>query len=124
MSDVNANNLIEQLSEMLKNDNIPDDIKNIFNSLNNSSNNSNKNENNSNDSSLDIDMDTLLKMKQLLSSMNSNKDDPRTNLLISLKPYLKESRQKKVDQYIKLFGISKAFEIFNTLGGDDKHDAK
>ena len=83
MSDVNANNLIEQLSEMLKNDNIPDDIKNIFNSLNNSSNNSNKNENNSNDSSLDIDMDTLLKMKQLLSSMNSNKDDPRTNLLIS-----------------------------------------
>ena len=124
MSDVNANNLIEQLSEMLKNDNIPDDIKNIFNSLNNSSNNSNKNENNSNDSSLDIDMDTLLKMKQLLSSMNSNKDDPRTNLLISLKPYLKESRQKKVDQYIKLFGIGKAFEIFNTLGGDDKHDAK
>lgn len=124
MSDLNANNLIEQLNEMLKNDSIPDDLKNIFNGLNNSSNNSNKNENNNQDSSLDIDMDTLLKMKQILSSMNSNKDDPRTNLLISLKPYLKESRKKKVDQYIKLFGIGKAFEIFNTLGGDDKHDAK
>lgn len=124
MSDLNANNLIEQLSEMLKNDSIPDDLKNIFNGLNNSSNNYNKNEDNSQDSSLDIDIDTLLKMKQILSSINSNKDDPRTNLLISLKPYLKESRQKKVDQYIKLFGIGKAFEIFNTLGGDDKHDAK
>lgn len=54
--------------------------------------------------------------------MNSKKDDPRSNLLLSLKPYLKESRQKKVDQYIKLFGLGKAFEVFNSLGGEEKHD--
>lgn len=123
MSDTNSNNLMEQLSQMLKSDSIPDEVKNIFNNFN-SSNNSDKKEDTNSDSSPDIDIETLLKMKQILSSMNSNKDDPRANLLISLKPYLKESRQKKVDQYVKLFGIGKAFEILNSLGGDDKHDAK
>lgn len=73
-------------------------------------------------SSPDIDIATLMKMKSIIDSMNSNKDDPRSNLLLSLKPYLKESRQKKVDQYIKLFGLGKAFEVFNSLGGEEKHD--
>ena len=61
-------------------------------------------------------------MKQIIDSMNSNKDDPRANLLMSLKPYLKESRKKKVDQYVKLFGLGKAFETFNFLGGENKND--
>ena len=125
MSDINTNNLMEQLSQMLKSDTVPDELKNIFNGLNsNTSDDSSKQENGSTNSSPDIDMETLLKMKQILNSMNSNKDDPRTNLLISLKPYLKESRQKKIDQYIKLFGIGEAFEMLGSLGGDDKHDAK
>ena len=123
MNDTNSNNLMDQLSQMLKSDNIPDEIKNIFNNIN-SSDASNKNDNNNSNSSPDIDIESLLKMKQIMSSMNTSKDDPRANLLISLKPYLKESRQKKVDQYVKLFGIGKAFEILNSLGGDDKHDAK
>ena len=54
-----------------------------------------------------------------MDSMNSNKDDPRTNLLMSLKPYLKESRKEKVDQYVKLFGLGKAFEVFGALGGEN-----
>ena len=120
MSDTNSNNLMEQLSQMLKSDNIPDEVKNIFNNFNSSSGSDKKDDTNS-DSSPDIDIETLLKMKQIMSSMNSNKDDPRANLLISLKPYLKESRQKKVDQYVKLFGLGKAFEIFNTLGGENKN---
>ena len=58
----------------------------------------------------------------MIDSINSNKNDPRSNLLLSLKPYLKESRKKKVDQYVKLFGLSKAFETCNNLGGDNKND--
>ena len=61
-------------------------------------------------------------MKQVMESMNSNKNDPRSNLLMSLKPYLKESRKKKVDQYVKLFGLGKAFEMLNSLGGENKND--
>ena len=57
-----------------------------------------------------------------MDSMNSNKDDPRANLLMSLKPYLKDSRKQKVDQYVKLFGLGKAFELFGSLGGENKND--
>ena len=93
-------------------------IANNFNNSNNSSSNSSNTDNNS----FDIDVDTLLKIKQVMDSINSQKPDPRTNLLLSLKPYLKESRQKKVDQYIKLFNMEKVFETFNSLGGDSKND--
>lgn len=148
MSENNSNNLIEQLGQIMQNDSIPSEIKNLFNNLNNSSNNSNKSNNssssnqsftsnnnsensndNNDDQSPEIDINTILKMKQLIDSMNSNKNDPRANLLTSLKPYLKESRQKKVDQYIKLFGLGKALETFNILGNDnnpggDNHDTK
>ncbi|MCL2342237.1 MAG: hypothetical protein FWC53_04305, partial [Firmicutes bacterium] len=68
-----------------------------------------------------IDMETLLRMKSIMDEMNS-KDDPRSNLLMSLKPYLKESRKGKVDQYIQLMNMSKILEIFPFMGGDKKNN--
>jgi hypothetical protein len=68
-----------------------------------------------------FDINTFLKMQQIVASMNDNKNDSRTNLLMSLKPYLKESRKNKVDQYIQLMKIGKIFEIMNPLGGDNTH---
>lgn len=121
MNNTDMNNIMNQINSMMQNNEIPDDLKNIINNFKSSSNSSNSNkENTSNDS--EIDIETILKIKKVMESMNSSKDDPRSNLLVSLKPYLKESRQKKVDQYIKLFGLGKAFEIFNSLGGDKKND--
>ena len=53
--------------------------------------------------------------------MNNTKNDPRANLLLSLKPYLKDSRKEKVEQYVKLFSMGKIMEVFNPRnGGDDK----
>ena len=68
-----------------------------------------------------IDMNTLFKMQQIMSSLNSKENDSRTNLLMSLKPYLKESRKNKVDQYIQLMKMEKVFEIMNPLGGEKKN---
>ena len=119
MNDNEMNNMFEQLGQMFKNNEFPDDIKNLLNNIKNSSNDNNSSEN-SNDSNIDIN--TILKMKKVMDSINSNKDDPRFNLLLSLKPYLKESRRKKVDQYIQLFGIGKAFEVMNSLGGESSND--
>ena len=119
MNDNEMNNMFEQLGQMFKNNEFPDDIKNLLNNIKNSSNDNNSNENNNNSN---IDINTILKMKKIMDSMNSNKDDPRSNLLLSLKPYLKESRRKKVDQYIQLFGIGKAFEVMNSLGGESSND--
>ena len=65
-----------------------------------------------------IDMNTILKIKQVMEKMNQNKNDPRSNLLLSLKPYLKDSRKQKVDQYIQLFNMVSIMENFNPIGGE------
>lgn len=70
----------------------------------------------------DIDINTILKLQKIMNSINNDKqNDSRANLLKSLKPYLKESRKNKVDQYIQLMKMGKVFEIMNPLGGDEKH---
>lgn len=126
-------NLMEQINHMMKNNEIPSDIKNMIQSFtSNTSNNSEKQNNedrqdvsshtsSSSESSSfpEFDMATIMKMKKIMDSMKSSSDDPRANLLKSLKPYLKQSRKEKVDQYIQIFGMSKMFEILSPLGGDN-----
>lgn len=65
-----------------------------------------------------IDMNTIFKLKQIMEKMNNSKNDPRSNLLLSLKPYLKPSRKQKVDQYIQLFSMGSIMENFNFMGGE------
>lgn len=124
-------NLMEQINNMMKNNQIPDDIKNIINSMSQNSSNSgtedsknkdtSSSENSSSDSSMpEFDMATIMKLKRVMESMKSSSNDPRANLLKSLKPYLKESRKEKVDQYIQIFGMGKVFEMLNPLGGDSR----
>ena len=108
--------LFNKFSNMVNEGNIPDEMKNILSSL--SSDNSNNNSSSgSNDTASSIDFESIMKMKSIMDSLNNN-NDPRANLLLSLKPYLKESRRDKVDQYIKLFGMSKVLEAFNNSGGE------
>ena len=121
-------NLMNQINNMMKNNQIPDDIKNIINNISQNSSNSvntdsqsngTSSENTSSDSSMpEFDMATIMKLKSIMDSMKSSSNDPRANLLKSLKPYLKESRKEKVDQYIQIFGMGKVFEMLNPLGGD------
>ena len=56
-------------------------------------------------------MNTILKMKSIMEKLNS-KDEPRSNLLYSLKPYLRESKKEKLDQYANLLNIAKLSELF------------
>lgn len=92
-----------------------------FNDQNNSSSNFDENRNNQENSSApEFDINMIMKMKTIMDSMKNNKNDPRANLLKSLKPYLNKNRKDKVDQYIQLFNMSKVFEVMNPLGGDSK----
>ncbi len=124
--------IMQKMSDMIKNNEIPDNIKSILNNINSSTNSSssssssNVNEtstfdNNTKNDNFNIDMDTMLKMKSIIDSMNKGQNDPRANLLRSLKPYLKPSRKEKVDQYIKLFSMGKAFEMMGSFGGEKKN---
>ena len=118
--------LINKFSQMLKSNDMPDEIKNVINNL--SSSNSDVSSKSAEDSELgsnsspEFDINTMLKMKSIIDAMNKEKNDPRANLLKTLKPYLKESRKEKVDQYIQLFNMGKVFEILNPLGGEKKND--
>ncbi len=118
--------LINKFNQIIKNNEMPDDIKNILNNFSsNTSDVSSKNKEDSeaeNTSIPNFDIGTMLKMKSIIDAMNKEKNDPRANLLRSLKPYLKESRKDKVEQYIQLFNMGKVFEILNPLGGEKKND--
>ena len=75
----------------------------------------------SDSSSSGIDADTLLRMKSIVEKLNV-KEDPRSNLLASLKPYLKESRKDKLDQYIQLMNMSKMVDFLPFMGGGKKDE--
>lgn len=113
--------LVNMDEEIFKNlSNMLDNSGSVNNSQNNNSNfasNNFNNENNSFDFS-NIDMATIMKLKNAMDSINSKKNDSRTNLLMSLKPYLKPSKKEKLDQYMKLLNISSVLEVFNTMGGE------
>ena len=130
MNSEDMSDVFEKLNNIAGQNNVsPDMVNNLFNMLNNSnssnnannssdSSNSNNNQSNEN-SSNGIDIETIMRMKSIIDKMNA-KDDPRANLLQSLKPYLKQSRQSKVDQYIQLMNMSKVMEVFPFMGGDKK----
>lgn len=98
-----------------------DILKNFFNAnLGNEKNSSSSSETSTSNSdfSSKIDFETILKIKSIMETLNKN-DDPRSNLLYSLKPYLRESRQKKIDQYVNLLKITNLSGLFNFNKGDE-----
>lgn len=58
-----------------------------------------------------IDMDTIMKFSSVFGKMKNSKNDPRANLLNSLKPYLRDEKKGKIDQYMNLLNVSKIAEI-------------
>lgn len=107
------NDMISQISpEMIQN---LSSMINKNSSYQNNSDNTN-NENNSNYNTTNnfdfsnIDMNTILKIKSIMEKMNSS-NDPRSNLLYSLKPYLREERKGKIDQYANLLNFAKIAEL-------------
>ena len=108
--------MIQNFSSMMNNNNTKQvDSSNTENS---NANNTTKNSNNSFDFS-NIDMNTILKMKSIMDKMN-NSNDPRSNLLYSLKPYLREGRKEKIDQYANLLNIAKMTELFKDTNTNNK----
>ena len=139
MNNEDMSDIFDKLNNIAGQNNIsPDMINNLFTMLNNSNNSNNQNTNTNysdNSSNQDynnsannqnnpfgnsgIDFETIMKMKTIIDKMNT-KDDPRSNLLQSLKPYLKDSRKSKIDQYIQLMNMSKVMDVFPFMGGDIK----
>lgn len=148
MSD-NLNDAFNTLKKMVDSGNIPNEVQGFVNNLNNGNNDSNKSlqnmlsqvspeminnlssmfqSNSSTDSitntstdssnSFNLDPQTIIKMTSVINNMNK-KDNPGTNLLHSLKPYLRDSRKNKLDQYANLLNITR---IADAMKNDKKGD--
>ena len=126
--------IINNVKNMVDSGNIPDDIKEMLGNLStNTSNDVNQNKQSSvtssnssgnttsNNGTLKIDVQTILKMKSIIENINQ-KDDPRANLLYSLKPYLRESRKNKLDQYVNLLNISKVADLMRNENKENNNN--
>lgn len=126
MAEDNMDNLINNIKNMVDSGNIPENIQELLKNFSNSNNSSDPNNSSDNNSSSNsrnnfenfssIDVETILKMKNIIDSMNK-KDDPRANLLYSLKPYLRSSRRDKLDQYVNLLNMTKIADVLKKDGG-------
>ena len=112
--------MIQNFSSMMSS-NSSSNNKNENNNSNNNINNANSNTSNNNFDFSNIDMNTILKMQSIMSKMN-NSNDPRSNLLYSLKPYLREERKAKVDQYANLLNVAKIAELFNNTNNNSSQN--
>ena len=124
--------MLKSFSSMMEGKQIPDNIKEMLNSLqNNSAQNGANVGNNTTANTTDSNMNSYVNqanssettnseqsMPNIISAMNSPSNNSGVNLLRSLKPYLKPSRQAKVDEYIQLFNMEKVFELMRQSGGD------
>ncbi|MGI6279969.1 MAG: hypothetical protein ACOYJS_05355 [Acutalibacteraceae bacterium] len=52
----------------------------------------------------------------ILSKLNCSKEDARTHLIMALKPYLSEQRQKKADTAIKLLKLLELLPLIKESG--------
>lgn len=118
-------------------ENIPDFIKmfgdnagvdsstfeSIFGMLQSSGNSSDSSDNKSTENKQTFEMpdiETIMKIKKIMDSLNQSAYDPASQLLSSLKPFLRDEKKSKVDQYIKLLRMGKVMSNFNDFGGDSK----
>ena len=127
-------NTMNQIKNMVDNGNIADAISQIspemiqnfsqmMNTDKTNENNSNSNTSSSNNnfdfSNLDINM--ISKLSSAMNKMN-NKNDPRANLLQSLKPYLRDSKKEKLDQYVNLLNVTKIADILKDDTKEHRHE--
>lgn len=138
--DGDMNDIFQKLNSILEDKDMSNNLKNVLSNFSSSTTSNNSNETSSteqsNNSSTfntensseqsnsssgipEFDINTILKIKKIMDSINHDKkDDPRANLLRSLKPYLSDNKKDKIDNYIKFLQFAKIIEVMNPLGGD------
>lgn len=85
-------------------DDAEDKIRNVMGSLSASSDPS--------DTGFNADgLNQVMQLKNIVDSMTNNRNDPRTNLLMSLKPYMRSGRQRSIDSAVKLLGLTNLTKI-------------
>ncbi len=117
---------IEQIQQMLSSEEGEAQIQNLIGMLAGGGGNteddsaeSNKNSGGFNPADLlsgMSDIETIMKIKNIMSLLGNQKNDANTAFLNSLKPFLKKERQQKLEQATKLMSVAKAIKLFKDSG--------
>jgi len=67
----------------------------------------------------DFDLDTILKLKNLYQRINDY-NSPRNRLLSSLKPFLRDSRKQKLEEYIQLANLLGVLSLLGDIHSTEK----
>lgn len=125
------NNLIHSIQEKMGNnaensDEARSNISSLLNTLNSSNTSSQDNSQDHSKESTDessnsnpfgsIDPSIFLKIQQIMSALNSK--SPQKDFLISLKPFLRKSRQDKMGDYLTILSVISVLESFKNKGSD------
>lgn len=102
--------MIQNFSKILSNQGENQNANNQNNQVKKEEQNESKTENSTFDFS-NLDMNAVIKMSSAINKMKDTKNDPRANLLNSLKPYLRDSKKGQLDNYMNLLNVAKIAEI-------------
>ena len=102
--DDNISELIGKFSNILKEKNID---------LNKITNNEVVSPESTENSEFALDIETILKIKNIIQKINQNDCSPRNAVLQSLKPYLESEKKEKLDKYIKIANLLTILEDQN-----------
>lgn len=106
-------NAINQLQNMLSSGNGAKGIEDMLGSLTNSSDEISPSPDNSTNL---FSPDNMMKMRSIMDSFQ-NHDDPRSQLLLALKPYLSPSRGARLDNALMLLSLGKIPGIMKKFRG-------
>ena len=104
------NNAINQLQNMLSSEEGKKNIEDMIGSLGLSAPSS------TTEQDPVFNPENMLKMKGIMDSIK-RRDDPRSQLLLSLKPYLSSTRSARLDTAIRLLSLGKLPDIMKTFRG-------
>lgn len=60
----------------------------------------------------DVNNDLLYQAQSLISQLSNAGNDTRSNLLMALKPYMRESRRNSIDNAVKLLNLAQLSQLF------------
>lgn len=53
----------------------------------------------------------IAQIREMINQLGSSRNDPRSNLLMSLKPYMRETRRHSIDSAVKLLNLTKLSQL-------------
>ena len=121
----NISDAISQISpEMIQNFSkiLSSHDENNTNFSNNINGNAENTESNNNNNNNNIDLNTVIKISSMLGKINNSKNDPRSNLLNSLKPYLRDNKKNQLDNYMNILNVAKIAEVMKDINIKENKD--